>query len=212
VPAPFNLAAENGCVQEEFFVSGTACCYRQVGTAGNDGHWTAEVAGSAPFRTRIIVRRPADPGRFSGTLLLEWLNVSSSFEADLEWAYMHEEIVRGRHAYVAVSAQFIGVHGGEGVLSFARWFPGLRGSDPKRYGTLTIPGDQYSFDIFRQIGMALGPPRRRGKAGEDAERSRGRAGTRRRGRRACGGPPHRVLGGLTPARVLALGRSQSSYY
>lgn len=208
----FDLAA-SGYVQEEFFVSGTACCYRQVGAAGNDGRWTAQVAGSAPFRTRIIVRRPAGHGRFSGTLLLEWLNVTSGFEADLEWAYLHEEIVRGRHAYAAVSAQLLGVHGGEGILGFSGPFPGLRGSSPERYDTLALPGDQYSFDIFRQIGLALGPPRsdtaRPGEHAADADDARGRGDVVEGFAVAL---PPRVLGGLAPARVLALGQSQSAYY
>lgn len=145
------------------------------------------VEGSAPFRTRIVVRRPGDPGRFSGALLVEWLNVSSGFESDPDWAYMHEEILRAGHAYVAVSAQLVGVHGGAGT--FADPFPGLRGFDPVRYGTLAHPGDQYSFDMFRQIALALGP------ASRPAAASAGR-----------------VLGGLAPGRVLALGESLSAYY
>ena len=60
----------------------------------------------------MVVRRPADPARFSGTLLLEWLNVSGGFDADPDWAFMHEEIFRQGHAYVAVSAQARGVLGG----------------------------------------------------------------------------------------------------
>lgn len=194
--APFDLAA-NGYVQEEFFVSGTASRYSLVGAAGSDGRWVAEISGSAPFRTRIIVRRPEDPSQCSGTLLLEWLNVSSGFEADVEWAYMCEEILRARHAYVAVSAQVVGVHGGEGILGFSGPFPGLRGMDPARYDTLAIPGDQYSFDVFRQVGLALGPPRG-GAAGPGCHVARRSAG--------------RVLGGLAPIRVLALGESQSAYY
>ncbi len=59
---PFDLAA-HGYVQEEFFASGTASSYRLAGAARSDGRWAAEVAGSAPFRTRIVVRRPESPDR-----------------------------------------------------------------------------------------------------------------------------------------------------
>ena len=35
---------------------------------------------SAPYRTRIVVVRPQDPTQFNGTVVLEWLNVSSGFD------------------------------------------------------------------------------------------------------------------------------------
>jgi Alpha/beta hydrolase domain len=141
---PVDLAAA-GYAEQEFAVSGTAAAYEP----GAD-------AGTAPFRTRVVVRRPADPGRFSGTLVVEWLNVSGGLEADPDWAYLHEEIFRQGHAYAAVSAQALGVVGGRSLLGFpGPPSPGLRGSDPARYGTLEHPGDRYAFDIFSQAGQAL---------------------------------------------------------
>jgi hypothetical protein len=185
----FDLAA-NGYVEEEFLASGTASSYLVPGERGSDGRWAAEASGSAPFRTRIVVRRPADPGRFSGTLLLEWLNVSSGLEADPDWAYLHEEIFRCGHAYAAVSAQALGIQGGQGLIGVpGPPSPGLRGLDPVRYGDLEHPGDKYSFDVFGQIGKALSGRQPGGTAGPVAQ-----------------------LGGLTPARVLAIGESQSAFY
>src|SRR6202162_6449164 len=178
---PADLPA-NGYVEQEFLASGTASAYDPVGEAGSDGRWAAQASGTAPFCTRVVVRRPADPARFSGTLLLEWLNVSGGFDADPDWAFMHEEIFRQGHAYAAVSAQARGVLGGESQPGFPLPpSPGLRASEPVRYGSLAHPGDQYAFDIFGQIGRAL-------KAASPA------------------------LGGLVPARALALGDSQSALY
>ena len=172
----------NGYVEREFLASGTASAYDPVGEAGSDGRWVAQACGTAPFCTRVVVRRPADPARFSGTLLLEWLNVSGGFDADPDWAFVHEEIFRQGHAYAAVSAQARGVLGGKAQPGFPLPpSPGLRASEPVRYGSLAHPGDQYAFDIFGQIGRAL-------KAASPA------------------------LGGLVPARVLALGDSQSAVY
>jgi hypothetical protein len=182
--AQFELAA-HGYAEEEFLVAGTAAGYDLAGAATADGRWTAVPAETAPFRTRIVVRRPVDAGRFSGTVLVEWLNVSSSFEADPDWAFLHQEIARAGHAYVAVSAQEVGVMGGTGRIDpNAPPAPGLRGSNPERYGTLTHPGDRYSFDLFRQIGGAL---------------------------KAASGEPA-PLGGLRPAHVIAIGESQSAMY
>ena len=133
----------------------------------------------------MLVRRPADPAKFSGTWLIEWLNVSSGFESDPDWMFCHPEILRAGHAYLAVSAQAVGVVGGQARLNLSGITPrGLRGDNPERYGTLEHPGDRYSFEMFRQIAEAL----------KDEE-----AGTA-------------VLGGLRPARVVAIGESQSAIY
>jgi hypothetical protein len=178
----FDLAA-NGYVEYEFFAAGTACGYEVDGEASGDGHWAGcASAQTAPYRTRVLVRRPADPGRFSGVLLVEWLNVSGGFDTDPDWAYLHEEIFRAGHAYAAVSAQAVGVIGGIARLNLSgEPTPGLLGSNPARYGSVSHPGDRFSFDIFRQIGQEL--------------------------REAAV-----VLGDLRPAAVLAIGESQSAHY
>ena len=158
--------AASGYVEEEFLAAGMAAGYDVTGEAGPDGRWTAAPAESEPYRTRVLARRPADPARFSGTLLIEWLNVSSGFEADPDWMFLHPEILRAGHAYVAVSAQAVGgVVGGEARLQCSSGTTprGLAGDNPERYGTLAHPGDRYSFDLFRQIAEALK------KAGSDAE-------------------------------------------
>ena len=188
--------AASGYVEEEFLAQGSACGYDVTGEAGPDGYWTAVPTETEPYRTRVLVRRPADPARFSGTLLIEWLNVSSGFEADPDWMFLHTEILRAGHAYLAVSAQAVGVVGGEARLNLSGISPGgLRGDNPERYGTLEHPGDRYSFEMFRQIAEAVkeagAGPTGAGPAGADAGL---------------------VLGGLRPARVLAIGESQSAIY
>jgi hypothetical protein len=186
-------------VEEEFFAEGTACGYDHAGDAGPDGHWTVSPAETAEYRTRVLIRRPADPARFSGTLLLEWLNVSSGFEADPDWMFLHPEILRAGHAYLAVSAQAVGVVGGEARLNLSGTTPGgLRGDNPERYGTLVHPGDRYSFEMFRQVAEAL--------KGAGSETGPGD------GPEVPLASPSTVLGGLRPARLLAIGESQSAMY
>lgn len=197
--------AAHGYVEEEFLAEGAACGYDPVGETGPDGHWNVVPAESAPYRTRVLVRRPADPARFSGTVLVEWLNVSSGFEADPDWTFLHTEILRAGHAYLAVSAQAVGVVGGDARLNLSGATPrGLRGDNPERYGSLVHPGDRYSFEMFRQIGAAL----------KSAGAGTGLAGSET-GPSDSGLPeaaPLTVLGGLAPARVLAIGESQSAIY
>lgn len=183
----FDLAGA-GYVEQEFLVSGTACGYDVHSELSADGLWDAlpDVV-SAPFTTRVLVRRPADRTGFSGVALVEWLNVSSGLESDADWTFLHEEIVRAGHAYIGVSAQSLGINGGRGRMNpGGPAVPGLRDESPARYGALVHPGDRYSFDIFRQIGeVALG---------------------------MYGGNGGGVLGGLPVESVIAIGESQSAFY
>jgi hypothetical protein len=138
---------------EEFFVSGTATSYKLAGEATADGTWDAVPAGTAPYMTRIVVARPSDPAKFSGTAVVEWLNVSGGLDVPVDWNMTHCEILRRGHAYVAMSAQRVGVEGGAGLVG--RGMPALKQVDPRRYGRLSHPGDSYSFDIFSQAGKLV---------------------------------------------------------
>ena len=151
--------AASGYVEQELVAAGTASSYRSSGPLSGDGRWTFDEDLTADYRTRVLVRRPADDADFSGTVVVEWMNVSGGIDANPDWASLEEEILREGHAWVGVSAQLIGVEGGPvlvtapGAAAFAG--KGLVGIDPDRYGTLTHPGDGYSFDIYTQVARAL---------------------------------------------------------
>jgi len=148
-----------GFLQDERVAAGTAVSYAPVGPLSRDGRWTFAEADRAPYRTRVVVRRPADPARFSGTVVVEWLNVSGGLDGGPDWTSLAGEILRRGHAWVGVSAQLIGVEGGP-VLVVAPGAEGLAGKglvnlDPERYGSLSHPGDGFSFDIFTQVARAV---------------------------------------------------------
>jgi Alpha/beta hydrolase domain len=145
-PVPLGLA---GYTEQEFFLKGTATGYAPVGTWGSDGSWAARPAETAPYETRILVRRPADPARFNGTVVVEWLNVSFNVDIDPDFLYESQELLREGYAWVGVSAQQAGV---EGPLGLKNW-------DPARYGALSHPGDTFSYSIFAQAAKALLDPR-----------------------------------------------------
>jgi alpha/beta hydrolase family protein len=63
-----------------------------------------------PYKTRIVVRRPADAKRFNGTVLVEWDNVTNGFDAEKVWFFSWEQMVRAGYAWVGVSAQQFGVN------------------------------------------------------------------------------------------------------
>lgn len=184
--APFVAAtlfdlAEVGYVQTEYFLSGTATAYANVGTLGLDGLWEVEPAATADYRTRILVHRPIDSRRFNGTVIVEWLNVSGGLDAAPDWIMAHTELTRSGYAWVGVSAQAIGVEGGTPVLPGLPVMP-LKGVDPVRYASLAHPGDSFAYDIYSQTAQAVRRPR-----GVDP------------------------LAGLRPDAVIAAGESQSAF-
>lgn len=136
-------------LEEEFILSGTAARFAPIGALGLDGYWTVWVEGGAPYRTRILVRRPKDPARFNGAVIVEWLNVTAGCEVSL----VDDGLLDQGFAWVGVSAQRVGV---EGNMVDPQ---GLRAWDPERYGMLSIPGDSLSYDIFTQAARAVGPHR-----------------------------------------------------
>ena len=136
-----DLAAA-GYTEAEYFFGGVATSYLAQGRPRVDGVWNAREGETAQFRSRMIVRRPEDPARFSGTVLVEWLNVSIGRDTAPSWGYAAAEITREGHAWVGVSAQTVGVRA-------------LVDGDPQRYGALTHPGDAFSFDIFTKAAQAL---------------------------------------------------------
>lgn len=144
-----------GYLQEEWFAEGMATAYVPVGSTGTDGQWDAQPASTASYRTRFIVRRPSNPSDWSGTVIVEWLNVSGPFEILAAWSYTWRALVDSGAVYVALSAQAFGIEGGDSLLGDDGTVPGIRETNPERYGNLVHPGDTYSFDIVSQIGAAL---------------------------------------------------------
>ena len=175
--------SEVGYSQQEYFIAGTANAYTGVGEFDSDGAWAAAPASSESYKTRIVVYRPIEAQEFNGSVVVEWLNVSGGLDAAPDWVTMHTELIREGYAWVGVSAQFVGVEGGGPILPIpGLGDPSLKGFDPERYGSLTHPGDSFSYDIFAQAGQAIRNP-----TGIDP------------------------LGGLRLERMIAVGESQSAF-
>ncbi len=136
-----NLASF-GYGEQEYLISGTAQAFINTGTLGNNGIWGVSPGATAPYVTRILVRKPLNPARFNGTVLVEWLNVTGDLDAAPEWDYQHVELLREGYAWVGVTAQFLGA-------AFLRTF------DDVRYASISHPGDSWSYDIFSQAATAV---------------------------------------------------------
>lgn len=165
-----------GYTEAEYFIEGTATRYELAPgtTATRDGHWQAQPAGTGGYRTRMLVYRP-DAARFNGTVILTWNNVTAGH--DLFGAESRELFERG-HALVCLTTQRVGV---EGLPPAPQ---GLAAWDPERYGSLRMPSDDFSYDIYKQAARAVG---------------RDRAGS-----------PVDPMAGLDVRHVVAFGASQSA--
>lgn len=168
-----------GYTEKEFFFEGPTTSYTMDGGATRDGKWKLVEATKSAFKSRLLVRRPSDEAKFNGTVIVEWLNVSGGADGDPGFMYNSDLILREGYAFVAVSAQQVGVQGGGFSLGGAGAVP-LVMADPERYGSLTHPGDAYSFDIYSQAAKVI-----RDGQGD-------------------------VLEGLKPKYVIAYGESQSA--
>jgi hypothetical protein len=138
--------ASQGYIEQEFFIEGTANRYNTpTGATGT------VIDGNHPYRTRVVVRRPANAKDFNGTVLVEWYNVTNGFDAENIWFFNWEHVLREGYAWVGVSAQRVGVDR-------------MKDWSPARYSALdvtqggTITDDSLSYDIFSQAGQAIRKP------------------------------------------------------
>ncbi|MFN7148081.1 MAG: alpha/beta hydrolase domain-containing protein [Microthrixaceae bacterium] len=154
-----DLAAA-GYEELELTVAGTASAWRSTTTTlPFDGRFRLERGPAADYRTRVVVRRPVAPANRSGTVVLEWLNVSSGADAAPGYGFLGPEIVRRGHVWVGLSAQKAGIETAPALVDVGGIdLRGLRQQDPDRYGDLHHPGDAWSFDILTAVARALRDP------------------------------------------------------
>lgn len=160
--AGINLLGPNvsqlGYTEDEYFFGGDAAGYKPTGKLKTNGKWRVKVADTQPFKTRMVVWKPTDPADFNGTVYVEWLNVSPGFDNPPDWLSAHNLMVREHAIWVGVSAQKASVDGGEIRVDAGADTPppgGLKAVDAERYGGLEHPGDEFSYDIFTQGGVAV---------------------------------------------------------
>ena len=142
-----------GYVEDEYFVTGTADAYRHA-----DGE-ARPFKSDLPYTTRIVVRRPADPERFSGVVHLEPFHPTGG--VTFSWATLSEYAMARGDVYVAAalgdanegwsgSPQYPDIDFPVGQHEVTKWF------DPKRYAALSWPEEEgIRFDVLGDIGLLL---------------------------------------------------------
>lgn len=176
----------SGYVEEEYFIQGRANRYR-ISDPMKDAQ---QIDSGYPYVTRALVRRPADPARFNGTVIVEWLNVTLDQDIDFVFGATRELLVREGYAWIGVSAQR------NGIEAMKKWNPARydtlsvaasnidpadgREVDPANPLIMAVGGDVLAWDIFSQVGRMA------------AEGS------------------SRMMGGLKATRLIAAAESQST--
>jgi hypothetical protein len=150
-------AVPEGYVEEEYFVSGTGNLYEYTETGIQIVTPCPAIAArgcsNLPYTTRMLVKRPTDPSKFSGTVVTEALNPSANFDIAAVWDRSVDYFVRNGDIFVGWSSKSIIVD------------QTLKGFNPTRYAALNWPYvpspdqsandgvyDGITFDVAAQIG------------------------------------------------------------
>jgi len=96
---PVDLAA-NGYQESELLVSGFANIYEWA-----PGRGVTVRVPDVPYASRILVRRPVDPARFSGRVIVELLNPSGLYDFAPLWGFSWDYFLRRGDAWVGVTVK-----------------------------------------------------------------------------------------------------------
>jgi hypothetical protein len=111
-----------GYVETEYLVSGLANVYEWT---GNEGTQLRTRATALPYATRMLVRRPADPRKFSGMVVVELLDAGDLYDRAPLWGLSSKQFIRRGDAWVGITVRPAGA-------------ASLRRFDPVRYGALSF--------------------------------------------------------------------------
>jgi hypothetical protein len=125
--APQDLSGV-GYVEEEYLVVGFANVY----DFDVDGKVAVKTA-NAQYGTRLLIRRPVSPKKFSGTVVVELLNPTALYDLDFQWQFSRDYFIEHGDAWVGITNKPIAAKA-------------LKTFDPKRYAAVSwanpLPADQ----------------------------------------------------------------------
>ena len=139
-----------GYTEEEYFLEGMASQYSSTTPLTADGLWNDvhKVSGSdEAYKIRMVVRRPINPNKFNGTVVVEVQHPSGSLNFD--WAFMKDEIIDGGYAYVSVGPSW-----GFADLDDPKFY------DPGRYDSIAYPSTiiVHFYDMLTQAAREVRNP------------------------------------------------------
>ena len=135
-------------IEEEYFVAGEATLYNYANNPPQGPTDLTAIQSSVPYKTRLIVRRPAKSNKFNGTVVIEWWNSTAGFDTAPVWDASAEYFAENGIAYVGVtnSNQALAY-----LLGGCRLLGILPPSCGSRYSSLSLPDDGLAYDMMSQI-------------------------------------------------------------
>lgn len=147
---------EQPYVEEEFFLEGTATVfnYRTLPPVRGDIEPIPDQT-DLPYKTRFVVRRPADPADFNGTVVIEWMNSTSGFDVAAVWDTSAEYFARKGIVYVGWtnSNQSLAF-----LLGGCQPVPLLPATCATRYQDLLLSENGQAYEIGSQLARLLRNP------------------------------------------------------
>ena len=117
----------------EHLLAGLACTFEGPAT----GPAEVVTVGNG-YTTRLIVRRPTDPARFSGRVVIEPFNTSGGPDRDIVWSLVGTLLQANGDAWIGITHRTSSVKH-------------LQEYDVERYAELDLSSNDLAWDVLRQL-------------------------------------------------------------
>jgi hypothetical protein len=141
-------------VEDEYFFSGAVDVFNYdafpASRGDHPGDRLVAYKAAQPYKTRMLVRRPASADAFSGDVVIESMNSTAGFDSTPSWLPSAEYFAREGIVYIGVTTS------GNQSLPFLK--NGCGGINPPcgtRYSTLLMTDNGQEYELINQLATAL---------------------------------------------------------
>jgi hypothetical protein len=131
------VALADGYIECEYLLSGSARTY-----AGPVTGPVTVATDERPYVTRVLVRRPRDPGAFSGRVLIEAFNTTYGADLDALWCRIGTVVQADGDGWIGVSGRAVSVET-------------LKAFDAVRYSGLDFATNDFEWDLLANLGASV---------------------------------------------------------
>jgi len=141
-------------VEEEFFFSGSVDVFNYDAFPASRGDHPGDrlvvYKAGQPYKTRMLVRRPASADVFGGDVVIEMMNSSARFDSTPSWLPSAEYFAREGIVYIGVTTS-----GNQSIPFLKNGCGGVQPPCGSRYASLSITDNGQEYEIISQLATAL---------------------------------------------------------
>jgi len=141
-------------VEEEFFVAGAVDVFNYdafpASRGDHPGDRLVAYKTAQPFKTRMLVRRPATADAFSGDVVIESMNSTAGFDSTPVWLPSAEYFAREGIVYIGVTTS-----GNQSIPFLKNGCGGINPPCGTRYATLQMSDNGQEYELINQLATAL---------------------------------------------------------